>query len=148
MKLRYARLLTKRFDETFDFYRKKLGLPVTWGKKGDVYASFDAGDGISIALFDGQLMDSHISHITLSREAVHDKIQLVFAVDDINGIYRRLREEGVALLNEPHDMPNWGIRCLHLRDPEGNLIELNQELPKSRWSKELLDEEQEYLEDL
>lgn len=26
-------------------------------------------------------------------------------------------------------LPDWGIRTAHLRDPDGNLIEINQPLP-------------------
>jgi hypothetical protein len=49
----------------------------------------------------------------------------------------RLGARGVSFLNEPHDRPDWGIRVLHLRDPDGLLIELNEPLPTDQWSKEL-----------
>jgi catechol 2,3-dioxygenase-like lactoylglutathione lyase family enzyme len=144
MKLTNTRLITERFDETYDFYAQGLGLQVTWGQKGDVYVSFRVGGDVELALFEAKLMDEHIGHATEDRKKVHDKMMLVFTVDDLDREYRRLKEQGIPCLNEPHDVTNWGIRCLHLRDPEGNLIELNQELPKEQWSKDLLGDAEKY----
>lgn len=145
MKLTYTRLMTEHFDETYDFYAQRLGFPATWGQKGDVYASFKVSGDVELAIFDAKLMDDHIGHVTTDREKIHDKMMLAFTVDDLDREYQRLKEQGISCLNEPHDVTNWGIRCLHLRDPEGNLIELNQELPKEQWSKDLLDDAEKYL---
>lgn len=38
------------------------------------------------------------------------------------------REEGVELVAEPTDHPEWGIRTLHVREPDGTLIEFNESL--------------------
>ena len=38
-------------------------------------------------------------------------------------------------------MPDWGLRVAHLRDPDGNLLELFQDLPKDQWSASLHDDE-------
>lgn len=42
---------------------------------------------------------------------------------------------------EPKDYPDWGIRAAHVRDPDGNLIEIENEMPKGEWSQELLKED-------
>jgi catechol 2,3-dioxygenase-like lactoylglutathione lyase family enzyme len=147
MKLTYTRLMTERFDETYDFYTQGLGFPSTWGRKGEVYASFKVSDNVELAIFKAELMDAHIGHITTDRAKIHDKMMLSFTVEDLDWEYQRLTAKGVSCLNEPHDEVNWGIRCLHLRDPEGNLIELNQELPKDKWSKDLLNDAEKYLPD-
>ncbi len=41
-------------------------------------------------------------------------------------------------------MTGWGIRVVHLKDPEGNLIELNTELDKLKWDEDLLKDAKEY----
>ncbi len=144
MKYAQIRLMTQRFDETFDFYNKGLGLPVTWGKKGDVYACFRTENSVELAIFQAELMESHIGHVTEERDKIHDKIMLSFAVDDIDRCYQEFLTKGITCINEPCDMPEWGIRCLHLRDPEGNLIEVNQELPKDRWCDDLREDADKY----
>ena len=83
-------------------------------------------------------MESYIGQTTKDRGKIHDKIMLAFSVDDLDRNYRQFIEKDIICINQPRDMPDWGIRCLHLRDPEGNLIELNQELPKDKWSDNLL----------
>lgn len=148
MKYAQVRLMTQRFDETFDFYNKRLGLSVAWGKKGDVYASFRTENSVELAIFQADLMESHIGHVTEERDKIHDKIHdkimLSFTVDDIDRCYQELLKKGITCINEPRDMPAWGIRCLHLRDPEGNLIEVNQELPKDKWSDDLREDADKY----
>ena len=62
---------------------------------------------------------------------------LIFAVEDLNAIAERLVDHGIALVSEPSDRPEWGIRAAHLRDPDGNLIELNSPLPVDQWTETL-----------
>jgi hypothetical protein len=46
------------------------------------------------------------------------------------------------LIDEPKDMSDWGIRVFHLRDPDGNLLEIFSELKKTRWSQGLQEADQ------
>jgi len=144
MKLSYMRLMVDDFDACFEFYSDALGLEVTWGQKGDVYASFKGTEGVQLAIFKAELMDSHIEHTTENRKQISDKMMLVFESDNLDESYARFVKLGVSCINTPHEMPGWGIRCMHLRDPEGNLIELNQELPKEQWSADLLEDADKY----
>jgi len=32
----------------------------------------------------------------------------------------------ILMVNKPKNMNDWGIRLAHFRDPDGNLIEINQ----------------------
>jgi catechol 2,3-dioxygenase-like lactoylglutathione lyase family enzyme len=124
MRLTHTRLLVTRFDACFEFYRDQLGLEVGFGNPGDVYADFKAGDG-TIALFDRGLMAQAVGTAELPVDAqCQDRVVLSLGVDQVDQTYGHLRERGVAFLNEPHDQPDWGIRVVHLRDPDGNLIEL------------------------
>jgi len=43
-----------------------------------------------------------------------------FSVDET---YQSFLANGVSFINQPTDMPDWGMRVVHLRDPEENLIE-------------------------
>ena len=124
MRLTHTRLLVTRFEACFEFYRDQLGLEVGFGNPGDVYADFKAGDAI-IALFDRGLMAQAVGTTELPVDGQHqDRVVLSLGVDQVDETYGQLRERGVTFLNEPHDQPDWGIRVVHLRDPDGNLIEL------------------------
>jgi hypothetical protein len=51
---------------------------------------------------------------------------------------------GVAFETEPTAYPGFGIRAAHLRDPDGNLIEINELLPAEEWSQDLREEEERF----
>jgi catechol 2,3-dioxygenase-like lactoylglutathione lyase family enzyme len=51
---------------------------------------------------------------------------VVLAADDIGALAERL---GAHVVAGPVDRSDWGIRVLYLRDPAGNLLELNEPLP-------------------
>ena len=38
-------------------------------------------------------------------------------------LIKHFLKKGINFINEPTDMPDWGMRVVHLRDPEENLIE-------------------------
>ena len=63
-------------------------------------------------------------------EKVIDKVALTFVVADMDAVYKELRRKGVTFISEPHDQETWVLRVTHLRDPEGNLIEINAPLKK------------------
>lgn len=144
MKMSYTRLMVENFDACFEFYARILGFPVTWGQKGDVYASFRVNPETEMALFKAELMDQHLGIPTESRRGIPDKVMLVFEAEDPDQVHATLTRQGVSCLNSPHDMPGWGGRCFHLRDPEGNLIEFFCELPKEAWSADLQEEAEKY----
>ncbi|HLP88029.1 MAG TPA: VOC family protein [Nostocaceae cyanobacterium] len=53
-----------------------------------------------------------------------EKAALIFAVDDVDEVYENLKANNVNFINSPVDRPEWGLRTAHLRDPDGNLIEI------------------------
>lgn len=119
------------------FYNDTLGLECTWGKLGDNFASFDAGYSSVIALFSADLMSTAVNSAEASKnEKVQDKFAIVVQVDNVDETYKALQNKGVRFITEPKDMTAWGIRVAHFRDPENNLLEIFQDLPKDRWDKE------------
>jgi catechol 2,3-dioxygenase-like lactoylglutathione lyase family enzyme len=67
-------------------------------------------------------------------------VALVLEADDPDGLAGRLLDRGVAPVNGPQDRPEWGIRVVHFRDPDGNLLEAYGELPRERWTERLREE--------
>ncbi len=48
-------------------------------------------------------------------------------VPDVDGLLDQVTELGGTVLSPPSDMP-WGQRVVHLRDPDGNAVNLTQEI--------------------
>ena len=116
MHLTHVRLLVEDFSASYRFYRDVLGLETGWDDNG-AYAEFRAGDGVMIAI--------------LPRAELADAGAAVLCLDvaDVDAAAAAVRERGGELVREPHDRPEWGLRLAHLRDPDGNVIELNRDLP-------------------
>ena len=131
MKMAHTRLLVSNYHDCFIFYRDVMGFTPTWGDENGFYADFDAG-GLVLALFGKEPMAEAIgAELPQPKSQQQDDVCLVFAVEDVDGKYAALAEKGVALINKPHDQKEWGIRCFHLRDPAGNLLEVNKEIGMS-----------------
>jgi len=136
MQLNSVRLLVDRFDACFRFYRDVLGLEPVWGEEGGRYADFKAGDGTLIALFRRALMAEAVGTENLPADApAQDRAALVLQVEDLDAAVPALRDNGAVFITEPKDYPAWTIRAAHLRDPDGNLIELFAPLPRERWTE-------------
>lgn len=145
MKFSNIRLLVNDFDKCFTFYNDILGLKCTWGKLGDNFASFNIGNPSGLALFKAELMSIAINNADANKnETLQDKIAIIVQVDNVNETYNSLQSKGVTFLTEPKDMPAWGIRVAHFRDPENNLIELYSDLPKEKRDDHLIEEGKDF----
>jgi catechol 2,3-dioxygenase-like lactoylglutathione lyase family enzyme len=127
-KYAYTRLLVSNFKACFLFYRDVMGFQATYGTENDIYADFNTGE-VSIALFDRLEMSEAVGTSHLPSDAnAQDKVCLIFAVEDVDAACQQLKKQGIPLIAGPTDHPDWGIRSAYLRDPAGNLIEINQSL--------------------
>jgi predicted enzyme related to lactoylglutathione lyase len=128
MKYAFTRLLVTNFRDCFRFYRDVMGFEVGFGTEDDTYADFVLGE-TNISLFDKMEMSQTLSTLDHpSRPVSQDHVCLTFGVEDVDEFYETLMDRGVDVLVPPTDHPDWGIRTVHFRDPDGNLIEVNQNL--------------------
>lgn len=131
MKYTHTRLLVDDFPGMFRFYRDQLGLIPTSGGEEDVYAEFATG-GSTIALFGRAFMAEALHDQQLAEQSTrHSAMVMTFEVDDVVATYKRLKASGVTCVADPQPRPEWMIFTAHVRDPEGNLIELNSPLQQS-----------------
>lgn len=131
IKTTHFRLLVTDYDAEYRFFRDVLGFQPTYGAEGENYADFDC-NGLCVALFKRSLMSDDVKTSAKPSESdSQDRVALIFGVADVDAIAADLKKKDVGFVTEPHDRSEWGIRVAHFRDPDGNLIEINQGLPVS-----------------
>jgi len=120
-----VRILASDFRRSWRFYRDVLGLTPVHGHGEPPYGEFVADHGAMVSIFDRKQMAAAVGlvpgrydHRTTGRSA------LIFETDDVDVLARRLRRRRVRLLQGPTDRPVWELRTIHLRDPDGYLIEI------------------------
>lgn len=129
-KLTHVRLLVDNYKDCFNFYKDTLELGVAWGNANTGYSEFEAG-GVRLAIFTREEMARVVgrSDLPVAGEC-QDELVVIFRVENVDGVAESLKKKGVHLETEPQDRTDWGIRTTHLRDPDGNLIEINCRLEK------------------
>lgn len=130
MKFNNIRLLVQDFDSCFTFYKEIMGLKCSHGSLGDNFASFDIGIPDGLGIFKAELMNDAIGEKTKKIKTTSDKFAIVIEVSSVDKTAEILKKKKAKLVTEPMDMPVWGIRVAHFRDPENNLIELFSPLKK------------------
>jgi lactoylglutathione lyase len=100
-----------------------LGLTPIWGEEGDDYVDFDTGGGSALAIMNraGQ------AEVVALRDG-GDGGMLVLGVDNLDTALARPRAAG-AEPGEVVERPDRGIHFAHLRDPAGNLVEVDESIP-------------------
>jgi catechol 2,3-dioxygenase-like lactoylglutathione lyase family enzyme len=126
MKFSNVRLLVKDYKKCFRFYTEKLGLEPVWGDEESCYASFKVAEGIEgFAIFVSDFMAPAVGNVDkIQPSGYREKLMVSFEVENVDEIYQALLTKDVNFINQPTDMLDWGMRVVHLRDPEENLIEL------------------------
>jgi catechol 2,3-dioxygenase-like lactoylglutathione lyase family enzyme len=125
MKFSNVRLLVKDYKKCFKFYTEQLGFEPLWGDENGCYASFKVADGIEgLAIFVSDYMAPAVGNEEKTQPiGYREKSMISFEVENVDDTYKALLEKGISFINKPTDMPDWGMRVVHLRDPEENLIE-------------------------
>lgn len=140
MNLHSIRLLVTDFAACFRFYRDTLELELLWGEESGPYADFKAATDSYISLFDRHLMTEVLGAGSSCRgHDTQDSFAIIIQVEALEETVGKMKRKGVSFVSEAKDYPAWTISAAHLRDPEGNLIELFSPLDKSRWTDEVRD---------
>jgi catechol 2,3-dioxygenase-like lactoylglutathione lyase family enzyme len=129
MQFTHIRLMVADMAASVRFYRDILGLALTMGGEDDVYTEFAASPTI-LSLFRKDMMSSSVGTDALpARASAQDSVLLWFGVDDVDALHVALAAKGVSFVTPPTDRPAWGLRTIHFRDPDGNLIEVGHDIP-------------------
>lgn len=136
MELTHTRLLVNDTEACRRFYAETLGLGDPVVEVEGIYYEFVAGPG-RLGLYKRELMQDVAGVVPAptagaqaarSGDQATDKSVLTFQVADVDAAYAEIKARGAVFVTEPHNQDAWVLRVAHLRDPEGNLIELNASL--------------------
>ncbi|SFB41771.1 lactoylglutathione lyase [Amycolatopsis marina] len=120
----YVITYVESLGRSVEFYRDVLGLEVR--VEGDGYVEF-AVENTKFSLF----ARAKLPELIGGPGGRAPTGEIAFVVDDVDAEAERLRQAGVRLLTGPVDRP-WGERTLHFADPDGNIVEFAQKIPRRR----------------
>ncbi|WP_155053723.1 VOC family protein [Streptomyces blattellae] len=124
MELAQVRLLVTDFAACYRFYSEILGLKPQSGAAEGPYEKFSPATGSAgIALQDRAMMAEVFGE--LGDAAMGHRSLVVLRVDDLDIYCEQIAGRGATLLHGPAHMTD-RMRVAHLKDPEGNLVELQE----------------------
>jgi predicted enzyme related to lactoylglutathione lyase len=124
VELAQVRLLVTDFAECYRFYAEVLGLKPQSGATQGPYEKFSPSTGSAgIALQDRSMMAEVLGE--LGDAASGHRSLVVLRVDDLDAYCEQIQGRGATLLHDPAPMTD-RMRVAHLKDPEGNLVELQE----------------------
>ncbi|MEU2584463.1 VOC family protein [Streptomyces avermitilis] len=124
MELAQVRLLVSDFAACYRFYAEVLGLKPQSGATDGPYEKFSPAAGAAgIALQDRAMMAQVLGE--LGDSATGHRSLVVLRVDDLDAYCAEITSRGASLLRGPAPMTD-RMRVAHLKDPEGNLVELQE----------------------
>ncbi|MBM7171323.1 VOC family protein [Streptomyces sp. G44] len=124
MELAQVRLLVTDFPACYRFYADVLGLKPQSGAQDGPYEKFSPAVGSAgIALQDRAVMAALLGE--LGEAVTGHRSLVVLRVDDLDAYCARIVARGAVLAHGPAPLTD-RMRAAHLRDPEGNVVELQE----------------------
>ena len=100
-------------EKAAKFYEETLGLEKKYEYSS--YVGFECG-GVEIGL---------TPKLREGQKASTASPSVEFLVDDVEKVYRELKNKGVKFIKELHEEP-WGGKQATFTDPDGNILEITQ----------------------
>ncbi|MEU0197066.1 MULTISPECIES: VOC family protein [unclassified Streptomyces] len=124
MELAQVRLLVTDFAACYRFYGDVLGLKPQSGAAEGPYEKFSPAVGSAgIALQDRSMMAEVLDEV--GDAATGHRSLVVLRVDALDAYCEEISLRGATILHGPAPMTD-RMRVAHLKDPEGNLVELQE----------------------
>lgn len=120
----YAILIVEDLDRALRFYTDVLGLRL--GHRSGDYAQLDTG-ATRLGLYTRNAMSKTLGMSLKPPAQEAPGFEIGFKVPDVGAAFAELVERGASPVMPPTDRP-WGQRTAYVRDPDGHLIELAQDL--------------------
>lgn len=126
LKYKYTRLNVSNYEACKTFYQDVLGFNISFVDDNDQYAELDTGE-TKITIFNRRNLSEFVgSDRQMSYDENYAGVVLTFMVDNLEEMLKKLKSKGVELVNPPWNFPDRGFISACFRDPDGNLIELEE----------------------
>jgi catechol 2,3-dioxygenase-like lactoylglutathione lyase family enzyme len=122
----YVILIVEDLDRSLRFYTGVLGLRL--GHRSGDYAQLDTG-ATRLGLYARAAMARMLGLSLRPPSQDAPGFEIGFKVADIDAAFAELVASGASPVTPPTDRP-WGQRTGYVRDPDGHLIELAQDLKR------------------
>lgn len=123
----YVVLIVEDLDRALKFYTDVLGLRL--GHRSGDYAQFSTG-ATRLGLYTRDAMAKTLGRSLKAPAQDAPGFEIGFKVADVDATFSELVERGAPPAMSPTTRP-WGQRTAYIRDPDGHLIELAQDLRPS-----------------
>lgn len=123
----YVILIVGDLDRALDFYTGVLGLRL--GHRSGDYAQLQTGS-TRLALYTRSAMAKILAMALEPPAASAPGFEIGFKVADVDAAFAELVAHGAPPVAPPTDR-FWGQRTAYVRDPDGHLVELAQDLRPS-----------------
>jgi len=120
----YVILIVNDLDRALRFYTEVLGLKL--GHRSGDYAQLDTG-ATRLALYTRSAMANTLGMPLQAPGVNAPGFEVGFKVADVDAAVNELIARGISPVVPPTDR-FWGQRTAYVRDPDGHLIELAQDL--------------------
>ena len=126
----YTRLNVRDYPACKHFYQDILGLKVSMVNDAQEYTEFDAGAAKITILNRSRLKDYIDSIENVTYDPNDAKVILTFTVPNLDKAISQLKSKGISVASSPWQFSDDGLAggalSACIRDPDGNLIELEQ----------------------
>jgi lactoylglutathione lyase len=122
--LDYVVLVVEDLDRSLSFYAGALGLGLQ--HRAGAYAQLRAGT-TRLSLYTREAMAETLGTALAAPSPSAPAFELGFKVPDCDAAFSELVAAGAAVAAPPASRA-WGQRTAYVRDPDGNLVELAQDL--------------------
>lgn len=125
-RLDYVVLIVSDLGRSVAFYQGTLGFRLQ--HRAERFAQLDAG-GTRLGLYTREAMQETLGRPLDPPPASAPAFELGFKVDDCDAAFAELVRAGAPSAARPTTR-FWGQRTAYVHDPDGNLIEIVQDLPR------------------
>ena len=122
----YVVLIVEDLDRALRFYTEVMGLKL--GHRSGEYAQLDTG-ATRLALYTRSAMATTLGMSLEAPPANAPGFEIGFKVADVVDAFNQIISRGAAPVMAPTER-FWGQRTAYVRDPDGHLIELAQDLDR------------------
>lgn len=122
MKLGYVILFVADVRKTIEFWEKAFGLQRKMIVESDAYGELDTG-GTTLGFAQQTFQRDSLPFRAAVAGEPPPPYEVALVTDDVEGAQARALKAGATLVQKPTKKP-WGQVVAHVRDLDGNLVEL------------------------